>query len=59
MAGWTKGSRFYLISPYIVLLSAAMALKFDDITPFITVTTTWMGLAGTKSAIDTHKGNGG
>lgn len=54
----TGGSRFYTWSPIVLVTSIILAVYFDDSTVFITVSTTWMALAGAKSAIGTHKGNG-
>jgi len=46
---WHKGSRFWRIAPYVVVLSAVLAVYFDDPTPFVAVTTVVMGGAGAKS----------
>ena len=54
----TKGSRFYTFSPFVLITSVVLAIYFDDPATFLTVATTWMALAGAKSAIGTHKGNG-
>ncbi len=54
----TKGSRFYTLSPLVMAAAFFMSIRFEDPVPFITVVTTWMALAGAKSSIGTHKGNG-
>ncbi len=60
MNGWTNGSRFWKITPYVVVLSAAMSLYFDDPTAFIAVTSPWITVAGGKSFMSTvNKGKNG
>lgn len=59
MKNFTGGSRFYTLSPFVLVASIVLAVYFDDSTTFITVATTWMALAGAKSGIGTLKGNGG
>ena len=58
MNSLTKGSRFYFYSPFVLLMTFGLALYLKDSTGWIAVATTWMALAGAKSAVGTHKGNG-
>ena len=53
---WTKGSRFWKITPWIVLLSAALSIYFDDPVSFISATAPWITVAGGKSFASTWKG---
>ena len=54
MSSWTKGSRFWTVGPWIVLLATAVSLYFGDPNPFTGVATVFLGGAGAKSAIDQH-----
>ncbi len=54
----TKGSRFYTFSPFVLLMTFGLSLYLKDGAGWIAVATTWMALAGAKSAVGTHKGNG-
>ena len=56
MNGWTRGSRFWRITPWVVLLSAVLAMFFDDPATFIAVTAPWITVAGGKSIMSTHRG---
>ncbi len=58
MAKFLKGSRFYTLSPFVLIAAFGLSWRFDDPSTFLTVATTWMALAGTKSAVGTLKGNG-
>ena len=55
---WTSGSRFWKITPYVVVLSAVLAMYFDDPTTFIAITAPWITVAGGKSMLSTHGKNG-
>lgn len=55
---WTNGSRFWRITPYVVVLSAVLSLYFDDPTSFIAITAPWITVAGGKSMLSTHGKNG-
>ena len=59
MNDWTRGSRFWKITPWIVLLSAVLAVYLKDPMPFISVTAPWITVAGGKSIMSTHKGSEG
>jgi len=56
MNGWTKNSRFWKVTPWIVLLSAGLAVYFNEPTTFIAVVTPWITLAGGKSIVSTYRG---
>ena len=58
MNEWTKNSRFWKITPWVVLLSAALAIYFDESGVFTNITMTWMALAGGKSVVNSYKGAG-
>ena len=58
MNGWTKDSRFWKITPFVVLLSAGLAVYFGDHSVFTNITMVWVGLAGGKSVVGTYKGTG-
>ena len=56
MNGWARNSRFWKITPWVVLLSAALSILFDDPTAFIAVTSPWITVAGGKSIVSTYRG---
>ncbi len=56
---WTRNSRFWTVTPWVVLLSAALAIYFGESGVFTNVTMTWMALAGGKSVVSTYKGTEG
>ena len=58
MTKWTKGSRFYQLSPIVLVATWVLCAYLKDSTGWITVTTTWMALAGAKSAVGSFKGTG-
>ncbi len=55
MNGWARNSRFWMISPWFVLLSAALAIYFDEPNTFIAITGPWMMVAGGKSIASTYR----
>ena len=57
VTGWTRNSRFWRITPWVVLLSALLALYFDDPAAFIAVTSPWITVAGGKSMVSTYRGS--
>ena len=57
MNGWTRNSRFWRITPWVVLLSAVLAMYFKESSVFTGVTMVWMGLAGSKSIVSTYTGS--
>ena len=56
MNGWVRNSRFWKVTPWVVLLSAALAIYFDDPVPFISITAPWITVAGGKSIVSTYRG---
>jgi hypothetical protein len=56
MNGWTKNSRFWKVTPWVVVLSALLSIYFDDPTTFIAITAPWITVAGGKSMLSTHHG---
>ena len=56
MNGWARNSRFWKVTPWVVLLSAALAIYFDDPTTFVAVTGPWITAAGGKSIVSTYRG---
>ncbi len=56
MNGWVRNSRFWKFTPWVVLLSAALAIYFDDPVPFISITAPWITVAGGKSIVSTYRG---
>jgi len=55
---WHRGSRFWTVTPWVVLLSAAITIWLKDPITFISVTTPWVTIAGGKSVASTWKGTG-
>jgi len=54
----TKGSRFYFFGPLFCVLAFALSWRASDASAFVTLTSIWMGMAGAKSVVGTHKGTG-
>ncbi len=52
---WTRNSRFWLVAPFVVLLSAVMSWRFDDISAFTQITLVFMAGASAKSTMSTIK----
>tara|TARA_R110000824_G_scaffold7695_3_gene34777 strand:- start:3037 stop:3264 length:228 start_codon:yes stop_codon:yes gene_type:complete len=52
--GWHGGSRFWIVAPYVIILSTVLAVYFKDPSTFVIVTTTIMGGAGAKSTVDQY-----
>ena len=55
---WLKGSRFWSITPWFVVLAAFLAWHFEDPSVFVNVTVPWMAGAGAKTTVDTWKNPG-
>jgi len=55
---WHRESRFWRITPWVVVLSAALSVYLQDGSVFIAVTAPWITVAGGKSFASTWKGSG-